>query len=77
MHSEIKKYQTIKPKTIVVENTTDKEQLLTNKKWFKFGLWGGIYILFIIWVWNFWLILGIPIMYMFQKDTIVSDYSNY
>lgn len=50
-------------KTVVIENITDKEKVFTNNKWFKFGLWGGIYLFFIIWVWNFWLILGIPIIY--------------
>ena len=50
-------------KTIVIDNTTDKDKIFTNKKWFKFGLWGGLYVLFIIWDWNLWLILGIPIIY--------------
>jgi signal peptidase I len=50
-------------KTIVVEKTENKEKLIINSKWFKFGLWGGIYILWVLWVFNFWLLIGLPIIY--------------
>ena len=50
-------------KTVVVENIEDKEGLFVNNKWFKFGLWGTIYLLFVLWTWNFWLVLGFPIIY--------------
>ncbi len=50
-------------KTVVIDNNTEDKEIFTNNKWFKFGLWGGIYVFFIIWDWNAWLILGIPIIY--------------
>jgi signal peptidase I len=50
-------------KTVVLNNQTEKEGLLVNNKWFKFGLWGAIYFVFVLWTWNFWLLLGLPIIY--------------
>ena len=50
-------------KTVVIENATEKEGLVVNSKWFKFILWGAIYLLFVLWTWNFWLLLGLPIIY--------------
>ncbi len=50
-------------KTIEVEDTSHREKLFVNNKWFKFALWGGIYFIWVIWVWNFWLLLGLPIIY--------------
>jgi signal peptidase I len=34
-----------------------------KNKWFKFGLAVSIYILFVIWLKNYWFFLGIPIVY--------------
>jgi len=37
-------------------------EILKNK-WFKFVLWTVVFILFVIWIGNWWLLLGIPIIY--------------
>jgi len=50
-------------KTLEVENTEKRETLFVNNKWFKFGLWSFIYLLWVIWVENFILLLGLPIIY--------------
>jgi len=50
-------------KTVVVENDVEKDSLIVNNKWFKFILWGTIYLVFVIWTWNAWLLLGLPIIY--------------
>ena len=50
-------------KTIVIENITEKDNLIVNNKWFKFILWGTIYLVFVIWTWNAWLLLGLPIIF--------------
>ncbi len=50
-------------KTVVIENVTEKDNLIVNNKWFKFILWGTIYLAFVIWTWNIWLLLGLPIIY--------------
>ena len=39
-----------------------------NTKWFKFGLAGGLYLLWVIWLGNFWWLIGLVIIY----DTYVS-----
>ncbi len=41
-----------------------KPQILTNK-WFNFGIAAIIYLGFVIWIGNFWLILGFPIIFDF------------
>ncbi len=38
------------------------KEILKNK-WFKFILWTVVFILFVIWIGNWWLLLGIPIIY--------------
>lgn len=41
-----------------------KDRLKTEKKnWFKFGIWGLIYVLFIAWVGNFWWLLLLPLIF--------------
>lgn len=36
---------------------------ILKNKYFKFGFWTFVFILFIIWIGSWWLILGIPIIY--------------
>lgn len=36
---------------------------ILQNKYFKFGLATAVYILFVIWVQNFWLLFGIPVIY--------------
>ncbi len=36
---------------------------LLKDKYFKFGVAVAIYILFVIWLKNFWFLFGIPIIY--------------
>ncbi len=36
---------------------------LTKHKYFKFGIAITVYILFVIWLQNFWFLLGIPVIY--------------
>ena len=36
---------------------------LLKNKYFRFGVALFIYILFVIWLWNFWFLLGIPVVY--------------
>lgn len=38
------------------------KELLRNK-FFKFGIAGVLYLLWVIWVGNFWLLLGLPIVF--------------
>ncbi len=40
-----------------------KMKKLFKNKYFKFGLWTFVFILFVIWIGNWWLILGVPIIY--------------
>ncbi len=34
-----------------------------RNKWFKFSLWGGLYLLWVIWLGNYWWLLGLPIIF--------------
>lgn len=36
---------------------------LLDSKWFKFGLVGGIYLLWVIWLNNYWWLIGLAIIY--------------
>ena len=36
---------------------------LLNNKWFKFGIIGGLYLLWVIWVNNFWWLIGLVIIF--------------
>src|SRR5674476_833555 len=36
---------------------------LLNSKWFKFGLVGAIYLLWVIWLNNYWWLIGIGVIY--------------
>jgi len=36
---------------------------ILNSKWFKFGLTGGLYLLWVIWLSNFWWLIGLGIIY--------------
>jgi signal peptidase I len=38
------------------------KELLTNK-WFKFGIVGGLYLLWVIWLQNFWWLIGLGIIF--------------
>jgi signal peptidase I len=40
------------------------------KQWIKAGIWSLIYILFIVWVGNFWWLLGLPVVF----DAFVTHY---
>jgi len=42
--------------------TTEKKQFFKNK-YFLFGFYAFIYLLFVLWIGNFWLLLGIPILF--------------
>ncbi len=34
-----------------------------RNKWFKFALWGTLYILWVIWLGNYWWLLGLPVIF--------------
>ena len=34
-----------------------------QNKWFKFGLWGLLYLLWVIWLGNYWWLLGLPVIF--------------
>ena len=34
-----------------------------RNKWFKFAVWGGLYLLWVIWLGNYWWLLGLPIIF--------------
>lgn len=34
-----------------------------HNKWFKFSLWGGLYLLWVIWLGNYWWLLGLAIIF--------------
>ncbi len=34
-----------------------------RNKWFKFSLWGGLYLLWVIWLGNYWWLLGLVIIF--------------
>ncbi len=34
-----------------------------KNNWFKFSLWGGLYLLWVIWLGNYWWLLGLPIIF--------------
>ena len=34
-----------------------------QNKWFKFGLWGLLYLLWVIWLGNYWWLLGFPVIF--------------
>ena len=36
---------------------------ILNNKWFKFALTGGIYLLWVIWLGNFWWLIGLAILF--------------
>jgi len=36
---------------------------LLNSKWFKFGLVGGIYLLWVVWLNNYWWLIGLGVIY--------------
>lgn len=35
----------------------------TRIRWIKFALWGGLYLLWVIWLGNYWWLLGLPIIF--------------
>jgi len=41
----------------------NKLKAFLKNKWFRFGLATTIFILWVIWIGNFWLLLGLPIFY--------------
>lgn len=41
----------------------EKIKTLLKNKWFKFGICAFFYLLLIVWVGNWWLLLGVPIIY--------------
>ncbi len=34
-----------------------------RNKWFKFSLWGGLYLLWVIWLGNYWWLLGLAVIF--------------
>jgi len=44
---------------------------LLNSKWFKFGLVGGVYLLWVIWLSNYWWLIGLGIIYDIYITKIV------
>ena len=34
-----------------------------HNKWFKFSLWGGLYLLWVIWLGNYWWLLGLAVIF--------------
>ncbi|MGM9774663.1 MAG: signal peptidase I [Candidatus Egerieousia sp.] len=34
-----------------------------KNKWFKFSLWGTLYLLWVIWLGNYWWLLGLPVIF--------------
>jgi len=34
-----------------------------RNKWFKFALWGTLYLLWVIWLGNYWWLLGLPVIF--------------
>lgn len=34
-----------------------------HNKWFKFSLWGGLYLLWVIWLGNFWWLIGLAVIF--------------
>lgn len=36
-----------------------------HNKWFKFSLWGGLYLLWVIWLGNYWWLLGLAVIFDF------------
>lgn len=34
-----------------------------RNKWFKFALWGTLYLLWVVWLGNYWWLLGLPIIF--------------
>ena len=44
-----------------------------KNKYFKFGLWTFVFILFVVWIRNWWLLFGIPIIY----DYYISKFVNW
>lgn len=34
-----------------------------KNKWFKFSLWGGLYLLWVIWLGNYWWLLGLAVIF--------------
>ncbi|MCI1780067.1 MAG: signal peptidase I [Bacteroidales bacterium] len=34
-----------------------------RKKWFRFSLWGGLYLIWVIWLGNYWWLLGLPVIF--------------
>lgn len=34
-----------------------------KNKWFKFALWGGLYLLWVIWLGNYWWLLGLAVVF--------------
>ncbi|MBR6466322.1 MAG: S26 family signal peptidase [Bacteroidales bacterium] len=34
-----------------------------RNRWFKFALWGGLYLLWVIWLGNYWWLLGLPVIF--------------
>lgn len=36
---------------------------LLHNKWFRFGVWGVLYLLWVIWLGNYWWLLGLPVIF--------------
>jgi signal peptidase I len=34
-----------------------------KNRWFKFSLWGGLYLLWVIWLGNYWWLLGLAVIF--------------
>ena len=34
-----------------------------KNRWFKFALWGGLYLLWVIWLGNYWWLLGLAVIF--------------
>ncbi len=36
---------------------------ILHNKWFKFSLWGGLYLLWVIWLGNYWWLIGLAVIF--------------
>lgn len=53
-------------------NIIKKIKEILKNKYFKFGFWSLIYLLFVIWIGSFWLLLGLPIIFDFYISNKVN-----
>ncbi|MEA2041357.1 MAG: signal peptidase I [Bacteroidota bacterium] len=43
-----------------------------KNKYFKFGLWTVVFLLFVLWIGNWWLLLGVPVIFDYYISKIVN-----